>query len=82
MFLCQIEQEHLEWRNGLKKDEVQALVQTVDKDLRCILKRSLTRLKGIKINRQHEFLSDLEQNHLHITEYLDLFIDIRGRFPY
>nr|WP_254052811.1 TnsA endonuclease N-terminal domain-containing protein [Bacillus sp. V59.32b] len=40
-----------------------------------------TRLKGIKTNRQHEFLSDLERNYFYITEYSDLVIDIREQFP-
>lgn len=34
-----------------------------------------TRLKGIKTNRQHEFLSNLE------TEYSDSIVDIRKQFP-
>lgn len=33
-----------------------------------------TRLKGIKTNRQHEFLSDLERNHFYLTEYSDFLI--------
>jgi hypothetical protein len=28
-----------------------------------------TRLKGIKTNRQHEFLSDMERNYFYILEY-------------
>lgn len=40
-----------------------------------------TRLKGIKTNRQHEFLSDLERNYFYITEFSDLVIDIREQFP-
>ncbi|MEY9976745.1 TnsA endonuclease N-terminal domain-containing protein [Lysinibacillus sp. RC79] len=40
-----------------------------------------TRLKGIKTNRQHEFLSDLERNYFYITEFSDFFIDIREQFP-
>lgn len=40
-----------------------------------------TRLKGIKTNRQHEFLSDLERNYFYITEYSDLVFDIREQFP-
>lgn len=40
-----------------------------------------TRLKGIKTNRQHEFLSDLERNYFYITEYSDFVIDIREQFP-
>lgn len=40
-----------------------------------------TRLKGIKTNRQHEFLSDLERNYFYLTEYSDEVIDIREQFP-
>lgn len=40
-----------------------------------------TRLKGIKTNRQHEFLSDLERNYFYITEFSDLVFDIREQFP-
>lgn len=40
-----------------------------------------TRLKGIKTNRQHEFLSDLERNFFYILEYSDDVIDIREQFP-
>lgn len=40
-----------------------------------------TRLKGIKTNRQHEFLSDLERNYFYLTEYSDSVIDIREQFP-
>lgn len=40
-----------------------------------------TRLKGIKTNRQHEFLSDLERNYFYLTEYSDIVIDIREQFP-
>lgn len=40
-----------------------------------------TRLKGIKTNRQHEFLSDLERNYFYITEFSDLIVDIREQFP-
>jgi len=32
-----------------------------------------TRLKGIKTSRQHEFLSDLERDHFHLTEHSDFF---------
>jgi hypothetical protein len=38
-------------------------------------------LKGIKTNRQHEFLSDLERNYFYITEFSDFVIDIREQFP-
>lgn len=40
-----------------------------------------TRLKGIKTNRQHEFLSDLERNYFYLTEYSDIILDIREQFP-
>lgn len=40
-----------------------------------------TRLKGIKTNRQHEFLSDLERNYFYILEYSDIVVDIREQFP-
>lgn len=40
-----------------------------------------TRLKGIKTNRQHEFLSDLERNYFYLAEYSDAVMDIREQFP-
>ncbi|MDQ0273337.1 TnsA endonuclease N-terminal domain-containing protein [Cytobacillus purgationiresistens] len=40
-----------------------------------------TRLRGIKTNRQHEFLSDLERNYFYITEYSDFIVDIREQYP-
>ncbi|MEB6550967.1 TnsA endonuclease N-terminal domain-containing protein [Heyndrickxia sporothermodurans] len=40
-----------------------------------------TRLKGIKIPRQFEFLSDLERNYFYLLEYSDLVIDIREQYP-
>ncbi|MDQ0415759.1 TnsA endonuclease N-terminal domain-containing protein [Mesobacillus stamsii] len=40
-----------------------------------------TRLKGIKTNRQHEFLSDLESNYFYLTEYSNYIVDIREQFP-
>ncbi|MEJ9209933.1 TnsA endonuclease N-terminal domain-containing protein [Bacillus smithii] len=40
-----------------------------------------TRLKGIKVPRQHEFLSDLERNYFYLLEYSDLVVDIREQFP-
>lgn len=40
-----------------------------------------TRLKGIKTNRQHEFLSDLERNYFYLTEYSDFVVDIREQLP-
>lgn len=41
----------------------------------------ITRLKGNKINRQHEFLSDLERNYFYLYEYSDFVFDIREKFP-
>ncbi|MBS4192855.1 heteromeric transposase endonuclease subunit TnsA [Bacillus sp. FJAT-49705] len=40
-----------------------------------------TRLKGIKIPRQYEFLSDLERNYFYLLEYSDLVVDIREQYP-
>lgn len=40
-----------------------------------------TRLKGIKTNRQHEFLSDLERNYFYLTEFSNYIVDIREQFP-
>ncbi|PGM86751.1 TnsA endonuclease N-terminal domain-containing protein [Bacillus cereus] len=40
-----------------------------------------TRLKGVKIPRQFEFLSDLERNFFYLLEYSDLAIDIREQYP-
>lgn len=40
-----------------------------------------TCLKGIKTSRQHEFLSDLERNYFHLSEYYDSITDIREQFP-
>lgn len=39
-----------------------------------------TRLKGIKIPRQYEFLSDLERNYFYLLEYSDSIVDIREQF--
>ncbi len=33
-----------------------------------------TRLKGIKTNRKHEFLSDLERNYFYLTEYSNYIV--------
>lgn len=41
----------------------------------------VTRLKGIKTGRQHEFLSDLERNYFYVLEYSDKVTDIREQFP-
>ena len=40
-----------------------------------------TRLKGIKIPRQYEFLSDLERNYFYLLEYSDSVVDIREQYP-
>ncbi|EON70943.1 heteromeric transposase endonuclease subunit TnsA [Lysinibacillus sphaericus] len=40
-----------------------------------------TRLKGIKIPRQYEFLSDLERNYFYLLEYSNLVVDIREQYP-
>ena len=41
----------------------------------------VTRLKGIKTGRQHEFLSDLERNYFYYLEFSDKVEDIREQFP-
>lgn len=41
----------------------------------------VTRLKGIKTGRQHEFLSDMERNYFYFLEFADSVIDIREQFP-
>ncbi|MCT4605729.1 MAG: TnsA endonuclease N-terminal domain-containing protein [Marinisporobacter sp.] len=40
-----------------------------------------SRLVGIKINRQYDFLSDLEKNYFYISDFSDEVIDIREQFP-
>ena len=41
-----------------------------------------TRLKGIKTNRQHKFLSDLERDYFYYLEFCDDVIDIiREQYP-
>ncbi|MGD7009339.1 TnsA endonuclease N-terminal domain-containing protein [Metabacillus sp. 84] len=40
-----------------------------------------TRLKGIKIPRQFEFLSDLERNYFYLLEFSDRVFDIREQYP-
>lgn len=44
-------------------------------------KGRVTRVKGFKTNRQHEFLSDLETNYFYILEFSDMVIDIREQYP-
>ena len=41
----------------------------------------VSRIKGIKTKRQHEFLSDLERNYFYFLEFADKVIDIREQFP-
>lgn len=41
----------------------------------------VTRVKGMKTNRQHELLSDMERNYFYILEYSDEVIDIREQYP-
>lgn len=41
----------------------------------------VTRVKGIKTNRQHELLSDMERNYFYILEYSSKVKDIREQFP-
>ncbi|MEK4950812.1 TnsA endonuclease N-terminal domain-containing protein [Bacillus sp. FSL W8-1127] len=41
----------------------------------------VSRIKGNKINRQHEMFSDLERNYFYISEFSDLVVDIREQFP-
>ncbi|MEE6132830.1 TnsA endonuclease N-terminal domain-containing protein [Priestia sp. GS2] len=40
-----------------------------------------TRLKGIKIPRQFEFLSDLERNYFYLLEFSDRVVDMREQYP-
>lgn len=40
-----------------------------------------TRLRGNKVPRQFEFLSDLERNYFYLLEYSDLVVGIREQFP-
>lgn len=40
-----------------------------------------TRLKGNKIPRQFEFLSDLERNYFYLLEHSDTVVDIREQYP-
>lgn len=39
------------------------------------------RLKGFKVPRQFEFLSDLERNYFYLLEYSDSVVDIREQYP-
>lgn len=40
-----------------------------------------SRIKGIKTNRQHDFLSDMERNYFYYLDYSDQVIDIREQYP-
>ncbi len=40
-----------------------------------------TRVRGLKTQRQHEFLSDMERNYFYYLEYSDKVNDIREQFP-
>ena len=40
-----------------------------------------TRLRGITVNRQHEFLSDMERNYFLIVEFSDRVKDIKEQYP-
>lgn len=40
-----------------------------------------SRIKGIKTERQYDFLSDLEKNYFYLLEYSDNIIDIREQYP-
>lgn len=44
-------------------------------------KGRVSRIKGIKTQRQHEFLSDLERNYFYYLDMADQVIDIREQFP-
>lgn len=41
----------------------------------------VSRVRSIKTNRQHEFLSDIERNYFYFLEYSDNVVDIREQFP-
>ncbi len=40
-----------------------------------------TRIKGIKTDRQHELLSDLERDYFYILDFCDDVVDIREQYP-
>ncbi len=44
-------------------------------------KGRVTRVKGIKSQRQHELLSDMERNYFYILEYSNPVQDIREQYP-
>lgn len=41
----------------------------------------VTRILGVKIDRQHELMSDLERKYFYIAEFADCIKDIREQFP-
>lgn len=82
MFLCRKEKEHLRLNSGLNKVEGPVVdYKTWLKIQDVSSKDRSTRLKGIKTNRQHEFLSDLERNYFYLTEYSNYIVDIQEQFP-
>lgn len=62
MFLCLKEQEQLKLKSGLRKAVALEWVGAINIQGVSSLVRS-TRLKGIKTNRQHKFLLNLERNY-------------------
>ena len=44
-------------------------------------KGRVTRVKGIKTQRQHELFSDLERNYFYYLDFADNVVDIREQFP-
>ncbi|NRT32524.1 hypothetical protein BJV38_004892 [Clostridium beijerinckii] len=44
-------------------------------------KGRVTRVKGIKTNRQHELLSDMERDFFYILDFSDEVVDIREQYP-
>lgn len=50
-------------------------IQDVPSKGRC------SRIKGIKTNRQHELLSDMERDYFYILEFSDVVEDIREQYP-
>lgn len=41
----------------------------------------VTRIRGIKTKRQHDFLSDLESNYFYHLDFSNYVVDIREQFP-
>jgi len=44
-------------------------------------KARATRVKGIKTNRQHELLSDMERDYFYLLDFSDDIVDIREQYP-